>query len=732
VFPKASGSNGNIPSRKHRSSRKHWRRATWIPIGCVLTLAASGVAGAVASATVASAATTVAVSLNFDNSLANEYTLGFSDALQPAGVDATYYVNSGVVGTSNHLSWSQISSLAAAGDDIGGKTVDGTNLTTLSAQQQISEICTDRQNFIAHGVTPISFAYPSGASNAAIQAEVQGCGYGNGRTAGSLSPTGSTYAETVPPRSWLALRAYAPSGQVTLANLEALVTGAAAHGGGWTPIVIQRVCSQSQDPTNYASCTASAGWVDLGDLQTFISWVQNAGQQGGAPAGTSFQTMAAVERSADTSAPATTISCNGAPCQSSTYNQTVYVTLPSADLGSGVASTHYTLDGSTPTLSSPTYTGAFPLTATTTVQYRSWDNVGNVEGVHSQTVTIQEPPDTTPPVTTISCNGAACQSGPYYKPVTVSLSATDNAGGWGVASTYYTTDGSTPTTSSPVYNGPFTIHGPTTVRFFSTDLAGNAEQVNTQQIQDQTVVSLTFDDQYEDQWLYAWPLMQQYNMTGTFYVITSDTDAGYSCCMSWSQLDTLQADGNDIGSHTIDHPDNLTTMTLAQQTQEICGSRQDMINNGIPDPESFAYPDGNYTTELEGVVQSCGFNNARTGGGISNSNTVPSAPYVESIPPGNAYALRTIAVDAAADENLQDLESFVNAASANGGGWLPITFHDVCDANASDYSDCMSKYGSVDDQIFGQFLAWLAAAGQPGGAPAGVVVENVCQVMNCP
>ena len=167
---------------------------------------------------------------------------------QPAGVDATYYINSGTIGTSNHLTWSEVQSLSTSGDDIGGKTVDGTNLTTLSTQQQVSEICNDVQNIEAHGITPLTFAYPSGASNAAIQAEVQSCGYGNARTAGSLSPTGSTYAETLPPRSWLALRAYAPSGQVTLANLESLVTGAAAKGG-WVPIVIGKVCSSTLDPS---------------------------------------------------------------------------------------------------------------------------------------------------------------------------------------------------------------------------------------------------------------------------------------------------------------------------------------------------------------------------------------------------------------------------------------------------------------------------------------------------
>ncbi len=698
---------------------------------CAALLAAAGLA-AIPAAAVAGSPTVV--SLNFDDGNYSDYTLGFQDALQPAGVNASFYLNSGTIGLSKRMTWSQVQSLSAAGNDIGGKTVDGYNLTTLTTQQQISEICSDRQNIISRGITPITFAYPSGAgsSNSTIVSEVQGCGYGNARTAGGLSATGSTYAMTVPPKNWMALSAYAPSGQVTLANLESLVTGAASKGGGWVPIVMLRVCSSTLDQANYSTCTSSAGWIDLGDLQTFISWVQNAGQAGGAPAGAVLQSMGTTAKAADTSAPTTSIACNGAACQSATYSQTVYVTLSPADLGSGVASTHYTLDGTTPTQSNPTYTGQFALTASTTVQYRSWDYAGNAEAVHSQTISIQEPPDTTPPTTTIACNGGSCQNTPYYQSVTVSLSATDNPGGWGVANTYYTTDGSTPTTSSPVYTAPFTIHGPTTVMFFSTDLAGNAEPVNTPQITVQTVVSLTFDDQWIGQYLYAWPLMQADNMTGTFYVITSDSDHGYSCCMSWAQLDTLQAAGNDIGSHTVDHPTTLTTLTTAQVQQEVCGSRQDLISNGIPDPQSFAYPSGAYNSTVESIVQQCGFNNARQGGGISNSNTTPTTPYVETIPPKDSYALRTIAVDGASPERLTDLESFVNAAAAHGGGWLPITLHDVCDASDANFSNCMGTYGAVQDTVLGQFLNWLAAAGQPGGAPAGVVVKNVCQVMGCP
>ncbi len=636
--------------RRPRGRYRRYSRA-WVPAAlCVIFAVAliPIIAHAKTSAPSISSVTSTVVSLNFDDNLANQYYLGFQHALQPAGVHATFYINSGTIGAASKLSWPQISSLAANGDEIGGETVSGARLTSLTAQQQVTEICGDRQNIISHGVTPVTFAYPAGASNPTIQAEVQNCGYANARTAGSLSPAGAVYAETLPPKSWLTLRAYAPAGQVTLASLKSLVSGGASHGGGWIPISIQRVCSAALDKANYRSCASSAGWVDLGDLQTFISWVQNAGHPGSAPAGTVFQTMKATAEGADTVAPSTAISCNGSPCQPSTYGSTVNVALSPTDLGSGVASTHYSLDGTTPTQSSPAYTGQIPLRATTIVKYRSWDSAGNAGGVQAKTILV--------------------------------------------------------------------ITG----------------QVTAQQVIGKTVVTFTFDDAYEDQWLYASPLMHAHGFTGTYYVITSNDDDAFKCCMSWSQLDTLLAQGNDIGSHTITHPSNLTTLTTAQLKQEICGSRQDLISHGIPDPRSFAYPDGIYNAAVQSMVQQCGFDNARQGGGISEGNTTPAPPYAETVPPRDPLALRTIAVDGSADQKLPDLQAYVNAAAANGGGWLVITFHDVCDANAADFKDCMSKYGSVQDTVFGQFLDWLAAAGEPGGPPASVMVKNACQVMDCP
>ncbi|KQU65430.1 chitobiase/beta-hexosaminidase C-terminal domain-containing protein [Phycicoccus sp. Root101] len=80
--------------------------------------------------------------------------------------------------------------------------------------------------------------------------------------------------------------------------------------------------------------------------------------------------------------------------------------------------------------------------------------------------------DTSAPTTTVSTSPAPNGAGWNSANVTVTLAATDASG---VAGTWYTTDGSAPTTSSTAYTGAFGLTSSATVRFFSTDTVGNAE-----------------------------------------------------------------------------------------------------------------------------------------------------------------------------------------------------------------------------------------------------------------
>ncbi len=88
--------------------------------------------------------------------------------------------------------------------------------------------------------------------------------------------------------------------------------------------------------------------------------------------------------------------------------------------------------------------------------------------------------DTTPPQTIINTQGTAGNNGWFTSDVTVTLTATDNPDGSGVASTEFSLDGTTWST----YTNPFTIttEGTTTVSFRSTDNAGNVEETKHQDI----------------------------------------------------------------------------------------------------------------------------------------------------------------------------------------------------------------------------------------------------------
>ncbi|MDP9328363.1 MAG: chitobiase/beta-hexosaminidase C-terminal domain-containing protein, partial [Actinomycetota bacterium] len=671
------------------------------------------------------AATVTKVSLTFDNNTISEFTLGYQQALQPRGMHATFFINSGTVASSsNFLTWAQLSTLQTAGNEIGGKTIHSINLkTTTDFQTKVDEVCNDRQAILQHGLSAVSFAYPGGSFDQTAKDIVRNCGYGNARTAGGAVPTGPVYAETLPPADYFATRAYAPN-QVTLANLQTLVTNASTHGGGWEQIVIGKVCDQALDPSRYSNCITSSGNMELGQLTQFLDWIVNAGQPGGAPAGTSIDTVRNVVTAADTVAPVTTIACNGSPCGTGQYPGPVTVSLSATDAGSGVSSTHYTTDGSTPTLASPTYTAPFTLSAAATVKFASWDNAGNAEATKSQFIQATPPPqDTTPPVTTISCNSAPCSGGAYGGPVTVALTATDG-GGWGVDKTYYTTDGSAPSQTSPVYSQPFQLMATTTVRFFSTDLAGNAEQAKSQVIQaapSSTVVSLTFDDGDRSQYELAFQRgLQPHTMRGTFYITSSFIDVN-SGAMTWSQITDMASNSQEVGGHTVHHVDLTSTSTSRQsKVNEVCDDRQALIQHGFS-PVSFAYPFGAYNQEAKDIVQSCGYLTARGTGGLP-----ASGPYAETIPPLDPFATRTITAADSGPITLAYLQNAVNAAAAHGGGWVPFVFHEVCSQTyaPSDYNTCMATFRPMELATFNAFLDWLQ-----NGAPAGTKVQTVQRVI---
>ncbi len=132
---------------------------------------------------------------------------------------------------------------------------------------------------------------------------------------------------------------------------------------------------------------------------------------------------------ADTVAPTTTASAKagGTVIASDTWTKADVTLALSA---SEPADIHYTTDGSTPTLSSPTYTDALSFTSgTTTVKYFAVDAAGNAEAIQSFSVKI----DKTAP--TLTCASAPTFLLKQTGPATVTATVSDGTGSGATAST---------------------------------------------------------------------------------------------------------------------------------------------------------------------------------------------------------------------------------------------------------------------------------------------------------
>ncbi len=244
------------------------------------------------------------------------------------------------------------------------------------------------------------------------------------------------------------------------------------------------------------------------------------------------------------------------------------------------------------------------------------------------------------------------------------------------------------------------------MRWLLIALAGCAPHAD----QSKTIVSLTFDDTLADQ-AQVGELVAARDMHATFFINSGRIDTtGY---LTRDQLLALQAAGNEIAGHTISHAD-LPAIELDEQRTEVCNDRVALLAAGFH-VTSFAYPFGDSTATTEQIVAACGYNSARGVGDLVSGDACHDCAYANPVPPIDAYNLATndsIKVDT----TLATLEGYVQQAEVNGGGWVPVVMHHVCDGCDVD---------SLTAATLGWFLDWLAARED-------VVVETVGAVMGGP
>jgi peptidoglycan/xylan/chitin deacetylase (PgdA/CDA1 family) len=230
----------------------------------------------------------------------------------------------------------------------------------------------------------------------------------------------------------------------------------------------------------------------------------------------------------------------------------------------------------------------------------------------------------------------------------------------------------------------------------------------------ETVVSLTFDDGAKSQ-LFAKDPLAARGMHGTFFINTGLTGTDDSYFMTWQDIAGLAAAGNEIGGHTLYHT-ALNSLGTAERRAAVCDDRQNLVAHGL-EPVTFAYPNAYYDAEAEGIVAGCGYFSARTVGGLYSDQCV-NCPRAQPIPPPDRYAFWSNDYSTG-PLSLNELKRYVTQAEDAGGGWVPLTLHDICAPCPAAAVD-----GSISPSDFIALLDWLAAR-----APAGTVVRTVRSVM---
>ncbi len=205
------------------------------------------------------------------------------------------------------------------------------------------------------------------------------------------------------------------------------------------------------------------------------------------------------------------------------------------------------------------------------------------------------------------------------------------------------------------------------------------------------LVTLTFDDGYDNEFTNTMPLLQKYGFTSTQFIITNVLNTpGY---MTNAQVLGLYQNGNEIASHTVTHND-LTQENPSQLPAEMGQSQatlQSITGHPVTD---LAYPYGLYNSNILAATKSV-YGAAR---GVENGLNSKDNFNPYDIKVQNTFNTTTTA----------QIADWVAQAKAT-NTWLVLVYHQVSPTDNS-------IYNSTPTQLDSELAAIKAS---------GITVENM-------
>jgi len=194
--------------------------------------------------------------------------------------------------------------------------------------------------------------------------------------------------------------------------------------------------------------------------------------------------------------------------------------------------------------------------------------------------------------------------------------------------------------------------------------------------------SLTFDDGTLDHYLAAFPIMEEYGIKSTFFLMVKERDAGIwndygneRQLMNWKQAGQISRAGHEIGSHSLNHID-IRAVSGKENEEEILNrefrdSLEEIEKSTGSDVTTFAWPYFRYSDHSREKVLG-NYIAARTGSIYPSKIT--DLPDSNLISPPNPGAIPSYAI--MRNQEISEWEALAQNVLTK-GGWLTLCLHGI-------------------------------------------------------
>jgi len=121
-------------------------------------------------------------------------------------------------------------------------------------------------------------------------------------------------------------------------------------------------------------------------------------------------------------------------------------------------------------------------------------------------------------------------------------------------------------------------------------------------------IAITFDDGYKDNFTYAYPVLKEFNLPATVFIIVHEVERPQNDRLSWKEIEQMCDSGLiDIGSHAIGPEPLVNIKSDSEVRRQIFDSRKILEEKLARKVTLFSYPEGLFNEKIRQLVIDAGY-----------------------------------------------------------------------------------------------------------------------------